>query len=205
MPSSGMANEVFHAQAVPNIITSPPPPTPLSFNVTPINLGSQSDRTERIIVTAVNGYGESANSKEATFKVEDHKVLLITPTFNEQGNAPGGPIGWNCYMTTGRSGTETKQNTALLSLGSSFQEPATGLITGSALPNNVVASSSFVQNPSNVTHIPPVTGIITVAQSPAGTSNTNTGRNNTATVSFMTKSLNALNVGTTPGKAKNIG
>ena len=196
-----MAAEVYKAQGVPVLAGPPALIKDMTTNVVPS--GTQSARTEWIIITAVNAYGESANSPEYAVAVPANNVLTITHPFQVEENSPGGPTGWNCYITTAGPGKETKQNTTLLALGTTFQEPATGLIAGIAVPNNAAAIPSYGINPAGVINTPPATGNITVAQDPAGTSVTNTGRTQGATAVFMSTSLNALNAGTTPGKAKN--
>lgn len=63
-----------------------------------------------------------------------------------------------------------------------------------AVPNTSASQPSFTANVNGV-HTPPATGLITVAQSPAGTSVTNTTRTSTASSTFLgaMKVLNGWN------------
>lgn len=72
-----------------------------------------------------------------------------------------------------------------------------------AVPDLTAARPSYKNASSTVQDIPPATGNISVAQSPKGTSVTNTGRTAEATATFLATKLNILNVGTTPPPAKN--
>ena len=69
---------------------------------------------------------------------------------------------------------------------------------GDAIPNTSSAQPSLTSGLANLTNAPTATGAITYPQSPSGTSVTNTGRTIEATARYMTVSLNAQNVGTTP-------
>ena len=71
-----------------------------------------------------------------------------------------------------------------------------------AVPATVGSQPSLTSNP-NPLNTPGATGLITVPQSPSGAINTNTGRSNIASYTFMSTKLNILNVGTTPPPAKN--
>lgn len=200
MTIAATAAEVFFASAIPSV-GPPPPPKDISTSI--VASGAQAARTEWVIITAVNGSGESANSPEVAIPVPANSVLVVTHGFQVEGNTPNGPTSWNCYMTTAGPGKETKQNTSALKLGASFQEPSSGLIVGTAVPNLVPSVPSFSDGNTNLANTPPATGGITVPQSPLNTPTTNTGRSLEATQSYMAASLNALNQGTTPPKAKN--
>lgn len=161
---NALAHEVDLAQVVPNILTPPPAPKDSDITISQVTSGVQSARTEYVIITTVNSYGESPNSSEFVIEVSSSKVLVVT---YKDSNSPGGATGWNCYVSKS-SGTETAQNTVPLALGATFQEPATGLISGTALPNNAVQYPSYVNNPSGVTNTPPATGALVPPQSPSG-------------------------------------
>ena len=198
MSIASTATEVYLASAASNNQTVPPPIK--NFPVcTTVASGAQAARTERVIITLSNTYGESANSVETIVQVPANNVVLVyAPGHLEGSSTPGGATGWNCYITTGAALSETKQNTSTLSLGSNFQEPASGLIGGAALPNNAITYPGLTHSNNNLANTPPSTGGITVAQSPSGTSVTSTNRTVEATQSYMAASLNILNVGTTP-------
>jgi hypothetical protein len=69
---------------------------------------------------------------------------------------------------------------------------------GDAIPITTGNVPQLVSGITNCANTPPSTGVLVSPQSPAGTSVTSTGRTIEATASYMTHSLNAQNVGTTP-------
>lgn len=71
-----------------------------------------------------------------------------------------------------------------------------------AVPNTAAQVPSFTAN-NQPLNTPPSPGLITVPQSPSGAVVTNTTRTTEATQTYMARSLNILNVGTTPPAAKN--
>jgi hypothetical protein len=201
-PISVMATAVYLGEAVPNDLTVPEPPK--VPNLTQVASGSQAQRTERVMITQLNLTGESAPSPEVFLQVLANNVIVVNQieTKFPSGDYPGKPYGFNVYATTGASGTETKQNTVFIPTGQSWQEPATGLIAGAALPTPVTVNQSYIQN-TNLSNVAPPTGILTFAQAPSGTSVTNTGRTAQATEAYMTL-LNAQNLGTTPPPTGNL-
>jgi hypothetical protein len=199
---SVMANTVLLSEAIPNDLTIPETPkVPLLAQAIS---GVQSQRFERVMVTSLNLSGESAPSAEAVLQVSANNVLVVSQFETKfTGDYPGKPYAFNVYATTGATGTETKQNTVPIPTGQSWQEPATGLVVGSALPTAAAPNPSDTAN-TNVVNAAPPTGNLISPQAPSGTSVTNTGRSNQSTETYMANSLNALNVGTTPPPTGNL-
>jgi hypothetical protein len=200
MPTSSvMANTVYLGEAVPNDQTIPE--APRAPTVTQVASGSQALRTERVMITNVSVYGESAPSPEVVLQVAANNVILVSPPVELKftGDYPGKSYAFNVYATTGATNTETKQNTTSIinNLTATWQEPPTGLIAGAALPTAVAPNPGLVAS-TNLTNAAPPTGNLAPVTSPLGVANTNTGRTSEATATYMTASLNALNVGTTP-------
>jgi len=87
--------------------------------------------------TCVTPQGETTPSVESSFAVSANNLLVdAAPTCG------GGATGWNAYVSTA-TGTETKQNTTLNSLTSSWTEPTTGLVAGAGLPTANTTNSLF--------------------------------------------------------------
>jgi uncharacterized protein (TIGR02217 family) len=103
--------------------------------------GSLAGATYFVKTTWVTNSGETLPSGETSLAVAASHVLNIAhPT----GSAPAGAFGWNAYVST-TTGTETKQNASPIAVGSSWVEPNTGLIAGSALPGANTTGWSFTQ------------------------------------------------------------
>jgi hypothetical protein len=197
MTIATMASTIDISAAVPNTSTRPPvPPTPPIVNQ--VVSGSQLQRIERVMFTWVNASGESLPSAEVSVLVKANNVVSVLPTGLYGVSYPNQPTGWNVYITTNGSKTETKQNTAVLVIptvtpdgilqsGKAFQEPATGLIAGTALPTGAVLLPNEIVGNSNFANTPPATGLLTVSGGVKGTVNTNTGRTLTATQTFLSK------------------
>jgi hypothetical protein len=194
-PLPAMANTIELGDGIPNSATPPlPPQYPPIVNL--VASGSQSARIEWVVYTLVNTYGESLPSPEVQISVPANYVVSVYPQFSHSHtDFPNYPTGWNCYISTSGSLTETKQNTSLLVIpnlvggvqsgvtigGNVFQEPATGLIAGSALPTTPTNVPNLVSGITNLVDTPPATGGLTNSGAPAGTLNTNTGRTTIAT------------------------
>jgi hypothetical protein len=185
MPTvSVMAATIELGDAIPNTATPPAAPTNAPI-VTLVHSGSQATRFERVMITYSNASGESLPSPEVKIQVPANNVVAVYPQPLHGKIAPGQATGWNCYITTGAANTETKQNTSLLVIpevigsineaviiGQAFQEPATGLIGGSALPTTATILAGLVSGTTNLVNTPPGTGSLTVADN----TNKNTGR-----------------------------
>lgn len=81
---------------------------------------------------------------------------------------------------------------------------ATEVFIAAAVPNTSAAQPSLMDGNNNLANTPPAPGAITVPQSPAGTSVTNTTRTRGATAAFLAVFANAQNVGTTPPPTGNL-
>jgi len=80
---------------------------------------------------------------------------------------------------------------------------ATEVFIAEAVPNTAASQPQLMDGNTNLANTPQATGLITVPQSPSGTSTTNTGRALEATATYLASKLNILNVGTTPPPAHN--
>src|ERR1700677_861019 len=197
MTLPAMANTIELADGIANSNTTIPPAPKLAPMVTVVSSGSQAQRFEWVCVTFINTNGESAPSPETMIQVPANCVAVVQPQDFHGRAFPNEPFSWNCYMSTAGSGTETKQNTTTLYVptivytttlsGNVFQEPATGLVAGAALPTAVAPVPGLVSGTTNLVNTPPATGTITVPQAPSGTVNTNTGRSTMATQTYLAK------------------
>ena len=85
--------------------------------------------------TWVNANGETVGSTETSLAVAADNVLNVAAP----ASAPASATGWNVYVSAA-TGTETKQNTSAIALGTAWVEPTTGLIAGAALPTTNTAT-----------------------------------------------------------------
>lgn len=192
MTVSVVSETMEWADAVPNSNTAPSTPT-LALTIGTVASGSQNARIERVQYTLVNIYGESAPSAEVAAYVPAGFVLSIRGPQAHKGDYQNEPLGWNVYVTTGATGTETKQNTSLLPLQTSayggvpeseqyyWQEPAAGLIAGASLPTAVAPAPQFVNVLSTLANTPPVPN----QDIHVDYTNTNTGRTQMSTQKFL--------------------
>jgi hypothetical protein len=130
MPTPTMAATVSVADAVPNSSTVPAQPkVPL---LSQVPSGSQAQRYERVMITDVNLFGEGPPSAEVILEVNANNVLVVQQfeTKFSSNEYPGKPTGFNVYVTTGASGTETRQNGILISPPAN---PTTGTVVSGAL------------------------------------------------------------------------
>lgn len=109
-------------------ITSPSAPTLGSSSG-----GSLGGTTYYVKITYVTQSGETQPSSEVNLAVAANNLLTV----KESTTAPTGAIGFNVYVSTS-TGTETLQNSVgtPVTLGSTWTEPTSGLISGSALPSS---------------------------------------------------------------------
>lgn len=81
--------------------------------------------TYYVRVAWVNGAGEEGSPSDLSVaNAPDSHTLVVNP-----GNAPAGVTGWNVYAGLTPDGT-TLQNGAPLAVGSTWTEPASGLVSG---------------------------------------------------------------------------
>lgn len=111
------------------------PPTPV-LSITSGGLLAAARCYVRI--TYLTAMGETAVSAEANIVVPASDVLVVTSPAQDIQNLA---TGWNVYVGSA-PGKETLQNGSPLSIGTSWTEPLTGLISGAAMPSFV----SIVEN-----------------------------------------------------------
>jgi hypothetical protein len=90
--------------------------------------GSLAATTYYVKITYVTASGETVASSESSLAVGANDVLVV-----DSPSATAGATGWNAYVSTS-TGTETKQTTSPVAIGTNWTEPTSGLIGGSALP-----------------------------------------------------------------------
>ena len=90
--------------------------------------GALGARTYYSKITLVTPAGEVKPSAESNLALVANTLLNVaSPTFAL------GVTGWNVYVSTA-TGTETKQNSTPIAIGTAWVEPTSGLIAGAALP-----------------------------------------------------------------------
>ena len=114
---------------------------PASVNKTTAVSGSQLLRTYYIRLTYINPAGESLGSVEVTQVVPANSVLKVQPTATAWGDATA----FNVYVST-TTNTEQLQTITPVPLGTFWQEPDGGLITGVPVPT---ASTAFLPKQFN--------------------------------------------------------
>jgi len=118
-------------QAAGTVITAPGVPTTGSTAG-----GTLAGATYYVKVTYTNSIGETLPSNEQTQIVAANNLLTVTSP------APStGATGYNVYVSTA-TGTETKQNTTPISIGTNWTEPTTGLVSGSNPPSSNTTGSA---------------------------------------------------------------
>jgi hypothetical protein len=127
-------------------------PAPAAPALSSVAGGSLAGATYYVKITSVTASGETTPSSEASMAVAASHVLSVAspPTST-------GAIGWNVYVSTS-SGTETKQNSSPIVIGTAWQEPSGGLVAGSAPP--LENTTGWTLTPPNVLTFAgaPVTG-----------------------------------------------
>jgi hypothetical protein len=108
-------------------------------------------RTNFVQVTYVTAAGETVASAESTLAITAGRRLRVASPA-----VAAGATGYNVYVGNA-TGTETRQNAAPIPIGTSFTEPATGLVAGAAPP--AVSTAGALAAPG----APAVTAIATAA------------------------------------------
>lgn len=106
--------------------------------------GTIAATTYFVKITYVTAAGETLPSAEASLAVAVNNVLNVASPA-----AQTGVTGYNVYVSTA-TGTETKQNTSPIAIGTAWVEPTTGLIAGAAVPT--ANTSGSVLTVSTVTN-----------------------------------------------------
>jgi len=102
---------------------------PSAPSLSQVTGGTISATTYYAKITYVNSYGSETNaSSEASLSVSVNNLLVITSPATLSG-----AVGYNVYVSTS-TGTETKQNTNPISIGTDWTLPTNGLIVGVAAP-----------------------------------------------------------------------
>lgn len=127
-PTDTTSGAYFTGSIAP--ITSPAAPT-----LTSSAGGTLAATTYYVKITYVTAAGETLASGETSLAVAANNVLGVTSPA-----AQAGATGYNVYVSTA-TGTETKQNSAPIAIGTGWTEPTTGLIAGAALPAASTAGS----------------------------------------------------------------
>lgn len=113
-------------------------PAPTSNGaLTSVASGSLAGATYYVRSTYVTAAGETTPAPETNAVVAINHVLNVASPATETG-----ATGWNVYVSTS-AGTETRQNTTPIAIGTAWQEPNTGLIAGNALPNVNTATGIY--------------------------------------------------------------
>lgn len=195
MTVSVVSETMFNGDAIANF--NNPPAAPGAPVVVLVQAGAQSARQESVRITSVNGYGESAPSPEVIIQVPANFVISVRGHANPAYNTsfPAAPTGWNVYVTTGASGTETKQNRTPIPFAATpfggnpessqpyWTEPAAGLIAGASLPTAVAPTPKLQSGLANLVNTPPVPN----QDIHIDNTNKNTGRTAMATQTFLSK------------------
>lgn len=109
-----------------------PPAAPVLSAITG---GALASFTYYAKTTYVTANGESVPSTEASLLVAANKVLGVA----SPASAGQYVTGYNVYVST-TTGTETKQNTTPIAIGTAWQMPNTGIIAGTAIPSTNTAT-----------------------------------------------------------------
>ncbi|GAC1306406.1 MAG: hypothetical protein NVSMB19_18530 [Vulcanimicrobiaceae bacterium] len=143
--------------------------TPTNGTLTATSGGTLAATTYYVRTTLTSASGESLPATETSLAVAASNVLNVASPASTAG-----ATGWNAYVSTA-TGTETKQNSSPIAIGTAFVEPTTGLVAGSALPT--VNTASYFLTPVAATSTVATTlcsGVTTSAGATAFTAAANT-------------------------------
>jgi len=117
--------------------------------------GALAAATYYVAITYASPSGETTQSGEASLAVAAGNLLAIASP-----PAAGNATGWNAYVAIA-SGGEQKQNASPIPLGTSWTEPAAGLVSGAAPPGaNTTGWDAFLFVPDPVGSAKYTTNII---------------------------------------------
>jgi hypothetical protein len=138
--------------------------------ITSATSGSLAQTTYYVKTTYNTANGETLPSAEAS------QLILIDNVPVVASPAANGPevTTWNCYIASS-TGAETLQNLSPIAIGTHFQLPGSGLISGAALPNTNTATTAGSTSATFLWNLNAAEFILT-----SGTTGT------TSSVSFMT-------------------
>ena len=90
--------------------------------------GALGATTYYVTITYVDAVGETTPSSVSSLAVVANDVLVV-----DSPAASGAATGYNVYVGTA-AGSETKQNSSPITIGSNWTEPTSGLVAGAAAP-----------------------------------------------------------------------
>lgn len=155
----------YFSDAIP---VTQPTLAPTNGALTQTAAGALPATTYYVKSTWVTASGETAPSVETSLAVLINNILHVAAP----GSAPATATGWNVYVSA-TTGTETKQNTTPIALGTPWVEPTTGLVAGAALPSSSGAAglASLWLTTCNIIRIVPNLGVQTGVNSFVVTNN----------------------------------
>ena len=131
---------------LPNIgIVGQPLTAPSAPTLSSASGGTIAATTYYVKTTYLTADGETTPSTESSLAVAADYLLVVDSPASSVG-----ATGYNVYVSTA-TGTETKQNSAPIAIGTNWTEPTTGLVSGSALPTSntsLAAHSCIIAVPS---------------------------------------------------------
>ncbi len=130
----------FMLQSVLGGAWSLPLPPDAAPTLSAVTAGALTGGPVFVKITYLNAGGESGPSAEATITLAANKVLSVASPPPRQGYTT-----YNVYASA-TTGTETLQSLAPVAIGTAWQEPNSGLVSGAALPSVVAAT---LQNGTN--------------------------------------------------------
>ena len=162
----GNTEPVLAPNSVTNIknngVAIPAITAPTNGSLTQTAAGALAATVYYVRCTWQTAAGETIASSETSLSVSANNVLNVAAP----SSPPAGVTGWNVYVSNtagGGANTEKKQNTTLLTLGTAWVEPTSGLTTtGASYP--IVDMGSGVSYASWGSTTP---GILTIAPAPA--------------------------------------
>lgn len=107
--------------------------------LTPTAGGTLAATTYYVRSTWTTPVGETIAAPVTSLAVAVNNVLNVAAP----GSPPAGATGWNVYVSTA-TGTQTKQNSSPIALGTAWVEPTTGLIAGAALPTTQTTAATVM-------------------------------------------------------------
>lgn len=138
----GNVGQIVTVNTTPAVLLS----VPASPSLSQSSGGSLNATTYYVKTTYVNQFGETTGSVEANFAVAANNLLVVTSPATA-GTGVGVATGYNVYVSNS-SGTETKQNSQSIPIGTNWTEPTGGLTAGASLP---VANTAGGSQGTNVT------------------------------------------------------
>ena len=154
-------NPIVSASALTGYIGNPSVAPVLSS----VSGGTLAAATYYVKITYENSTGETLPSPESNLAVALDNLLVV-----DSPSSATNATGYNVYVST-TTGTETKQNSTPISIGTNWTEPTSGLISGSALPSSnttgtvggtvssvsVAAANGFLASVATPTTTPDIT------------------------------------------------